>query len=93
MADGAEGAVNAATSPDGRVYRVTLDGQTSTVFDPDDTYIWALAVASDGTENLGPEADEHQRCILGTYSDKDPDEGEDLDNLFDSDFDVTFDFD
>ena len=33
-----------ATSPDGKIYRVTLDGSSTIFFDPDDKYIWALAV-------------------------------------------------
>ena len=37
-------ALLAATSPDGRVYRVTSDGKATVFFDPEDTYVWALAV-------------------------------------------------
>ncbi len=37
------------SSPDGKVYRVNADGTSSTFFDPDDKYIWAIAVAPDGT--------------------------------------------
>ena len=40
-------ALLAATSPDGRVYRVSPDGQATVFFDPDETYIWALAVDRD----------------------------------------------
>ena len=36
------------TSPDGAVLRVTPDA-AETVFDPDEKYIWAIAVADDGT--------------------------------------------
>ena len=36
------------TSPDGKVYKVTPDGQKSVFFDPKTKYIWALAVDSQG---------------------------------------------
>jgi sugar lactone lactonase YvrE len=38
-----------ATSPDGKVYKVTPDGQHSVFFDPKTKYIWALAFDSAGT--------------------------------------------
>ena len=41
------------SSPDGKVYRVAADGTSSTFFDPDDKYIWAIAVAPDGTTYVG----------------------------------------
>jgi hypothetical protein len=37
-------ALLAATSPDGKVYRIARDGTASVFFDPDETYVWALAV-------------------------------------------------
>ena len=37
-------ALLAATSPDGKVYRVAPDGTASVFFDPEETYVWALAV-------------------------------------------------
>jgi hypothetical protein len=37
------------TSPDGRIYRVDAKGQATTFFDPDDKYIWSLALGADGT--------------------------------------------
>ena len=37
-------ALLAATSPDGKVYRVARDGTATVFFDPEDTYVWALAV-------------------------------------------------
>ncbi len=37
-------ALLAATSPDGKVYRVTRNGAATVFFDPEDTYVWALAV-------------------------------------------------
>jgi len=40
-------ALLAASSPDGRVYRVTPDGEATPFFDPEDGYIWALAVGPD----------------------------------------------
>lgn len=38
------GALLAATSPDGKVYRVAANGTATVFFDPEDTYVWALAV-------------------------------------------------
>jgi hypothetical protein len=38
------GAVFAATSPDGKVYRIAPDGTSSVYFDPDDKYVWSLAL-------------------------------------------------
>jgi sugar lactone lactonase YvrE len=37
-------ALLAGTSPDGKVYRITPDGKATVVFDPEETYVWALAV-------------------------------------------------
>ena len=39
------GGLYVATSPDGKIYQVAADGTSKTFFDPDDKYIWALAVA------------------------------------------------
>ena len=41
-------ACTSATSPDGKIYQVAADGTSKTFFDPDDKYIWALAVDADG---------------------------------------------
>ncbi len=43
-------ALLAATSPDGKVYRVARDGTATVFFDPEDTYVWALAV--DGRQRV-----------------------------------------
>ncbi len=37
-------ALLAGTSPDGKVYRIAADGTATVFFDPDETYVWALAV-------------------------------------------------
>lgn len=37
-------ALLAATSPDGKVYRIARDGTATVFMDPDETYVWALAV-------------------------------------------------
>ena len=37
-------ALLAGTSPDGKVYRITPDGNATVFFDPEETYVWALAV-------------------------------------------------
>ena len=37
-------ALLAGTSPDGKVYRITADGKATVFFDPEDTYVWSLAV-------------------------------------------------
>ena len=37
------------TSPDGKVYKVTPDGQKSVFFEPKTKYIWALAIDSKGS--------------------------------------------
>lgn len=39
-----DGALLAATSPDGKVYRIAANGTATVFFDPEDTYVWALAV-------------------------------------------------
>lgn len=47
------GALLAATSPDGRVYRVMPDGKATVFFDPEETYIWALAVGREQQVYVG----------------------------------------
>ena len=42
------GGLYAATSPDGRIYRLDAKGLATPFFDPDDKYIWSLAVDRDG---------------------------------------------
>ena len=41
-------ASTSATSPDGKIYSVAADGTSKTFFDPEDKYIWALAVDKAG---------------------------------------------
>ena len=41
-------ACTSGTSPDGKIYQVAADGTSKTFFDPDDKYIWALAVDKSG---------------------------------------------
>ncbi len=53
LAIAGDGAVFAATSPDGKVYRVTVDGKAEVYFDPADKYIWSLAVLGDGSLAVG----------------------------------------
>src|SRR5262249_11524136 len=38
---------------DGKIYKVTPDGQKSVFFDPQVKYIWALAIGTDGTLYAG----------------------------------------
>ena len=45
------GGLYVATSPDGKIYQVAPDGTSKIFFDPDDKYIWALAVDGDGTSS------------------------------------------
>lgn len=42
VAAGPDGAVYAATSPNGKVYRITANGQSTIYFDPHARYIWSL---------------------------------------------------
>ena len=44
----ADGTVWAASSPDGKVYRIGADGEAVEWFDPGETYVWALAHDTDG---------------------------------------------
>jgi hypothetical protein len=46
------GAIYAASSPDGRIYRIE-NGQATEYFNPKTKYIWALALAPDGTLYAG----------------------------------------
>lgn len=45
----AKGTLYVATSPDGKVYRVSASGEKTVFFDPKSKYIWDLAFAADGT--------------------------------------------
>ena len=42
------GGLYVGTSPDGRIYRVDAKGQATPFFDPEDKYIWAMAVDAEG---------------------------------------------
>src|SRR4029077_17170651 len=44
-----KGTLYVATSPDGKVYRVSASGEKTVFFDPKSKYIWDLAFAADGT--------------------------------------------
>jgi WD40 repeat protein len=44
-----KGALYVATSPDGKIYKVSSTGEKSVFFDPKTKYIWDLAVSPDGT--------------------------------------------
>jgi hypothetical protein len=52
LAANAQGDVYAASSPNGKIYRIR-GGQATEYFDPKARYIWALALASDGTLYAG----------------------------------------
>lgn len=43
------GALYVATSPDGKVYKVSASGEKTVFFDPKTKYIWDLVFAADGT--------------------------------------------
>src|SRR5258706_3028893 len=45
----ARGQLYVATSPDGKVYRVSASGERTVFFDPKSKYVWDLAFAADGT--------------------------------------------
>lgn len=49
LASAPDGDAYVATSPDGRIERVSADGTITSIFDPGATYIWALAVDPAGT--------------------------------------------
>jgi WD40 repeat protein len=53
LAAAPNGGLFAATSPDGRIYRLDAKGQATPFFDPDDKYIWSLAVDRDGNVFAG----------------------------------------
>src|SRR5882762_6949334 len=44
-----KGTLYVATSPDGKVYRVSASGEKTVFFDPKSKYIWDLAFGADGT--------------------------------------------
>ena len=48
-----DGVLYAGTSPDGKVYRITPDGKADVYFDPNDKYIWSLALMADGSLAVG----------------------------------------
>ena len=48
LAPAPNGGLYVGTSPDGKIYKVDRNGTATTFFDPDDKYIWALAVDAQG---------------------------------------------
>ena len=48
LAPAPNGGLYVGTSPDGRIYKVDRNGTATTFFDPEDKYIWALAVDAQG---------------------------------------------
>ena len=52
LAAGPQGVVYAASSPDGKIYKIQ-SGKATEYFDPKAKYIWALALAPDGTLYAG----------------------------------------
>ncbi|MFM8440451.1 MAG: hypothetical protein ACKN97_04095, partial [Acidobacteriota bacterium] len=48
LAAAPQGGLFAATSPDGKVYRIDREGKASIYFEPKEKYIWALAVMKSG---------------------------------------------
>jgi WD40 repeat protein len=44
-----KGTLYVATSPDGKIYKVSCTGEKTVFFDPKTKYVWDLAVSSDGT--------------------------------------------
>src|SRR5204863_97162 len=48
-----DGTIFAATSPDGKVYRVSADGKAEVYFNPADKYIWSRAILNDGSLAVG----------------------------------------
>ena len=53
LAIGRGGELFAATSPDGKVYRIDSTGKATVYFDPKEKYIWSLAVMPDGSLAVG----------------------------------------
>ncbi len=53
VALGQNGDLFAATSPDGKVYRIDTAGKSSVFFDAKEKYIWSLAVMNDGSLAVG----------------------------------------
>ena len=53
LAVGKSGEIYAATSPDGRVYRIDASGKAAVFFEPKEKYIWSLAVFADGSLAVG----------------------------------------
>ena len=47
------GGIYAATSPDGKIYRIDAAGKSSVLFDPPDRYIWSLIVDQAGNVFAG----------------------------------------
>ena len=43
-----DGSLYAATSPDGRIYKIDRSGKGAPFFDPEDKYIWSLALDAPG---------------------------------------------
>ena len=43
-----DGTIYAATSPDGRIYKIDRSGKGVPFFDPEDKYIWSLALDQSG---------------------------------------------
>ena len=54
MAVDAQDRVYAASSPDGKVYRVSPDGKCEVFYDPKTKYIWALAFDKQATCSSRP---------------------------------------
>jgi len=52
LAVDAQNRVYAASSPDGKIYRIEK-GKATELFDPKSKYVWSLAVAADGTLYVG----------------------------------------
>ena len=54
LAPAPDGGLYVGTSPDGKIYKVDRNGAATTFFDPDDKYIWALAVDARATSTPAP---------------------------------------
>ena len=48
-----DGTLYAATSPDGRIYKIDRSGKGAPFFDPEDKYIWSLALDQQGNLYAG----------------------------------------